>query len=93
MGSRHGDVSQSLFVSRGPDGHTWEFARLADGGCGLLCDGQVIVRGDGGVEAVESLVGEFLHWSGIRSSSPATDDDVVGDGNGDGDGDASPRAA
>lgn len=61
-------VAQSLFARRGPCGRTWEFARFTDGGCGLLCDGTVVLQGGVGAEAVDCLLGEFLFWSG----TPAT---------------------
>lgn len=57
-------VAQSLFIRTGPDGHTWEFASLADGGCALLRDGHVVSAGDGSDDAVALVLREFLTASG-----------------------------
>ena len=66
MDARRSGVLQSLFVRRAPDGRSWEFAAMANGGCGVLCDGEVVVRGDGSEETVEYLLREFLRSSGTR---------------------------
>jgi hypothetical protein len=69
MDARVPQVAQSLFVRTGPDGHTWEFTSLADGGCALLRDGQVVAAGDGSEGSVAFLLQAFLGASAARTEA------------------------
>ena len=67
MDARVVQVSQSLFVREGTDGCRWEFTSLADGGCALVRDGQVVAAGDGSEASVAFLLEAFLGGSGARA--------------------------
>ena len=64
MDARVVRVSQSLFARTAGDGHTWEFAALAGGGCALLRDGQPVESADGSDEAVARLLEAFINRTG-----------------------------
>ena len=70
MDARVAGVGQSLFVSRGTDGTTWEFSSLRDGGCALLRDGQVVAAGDGTDESVAALLQAFFEACGASLPEP-----------------------
>lgn len=60
MDARVAEVRPSLFIRTAPGGDTWEFAATPDGGCALLCGGQVVAIGSGTEESVDRILEEFL---------------------------------
>ena len=66
MDARISEVRPSLFIRTALDGDTWEFAATPDGGCALLCGGEVVTIGNGSEESVGRILGEFLAACGAR---------------------------
>ena len=60
MDARGSDVRPSLFIRTAPDGDTWEFTATPDGGCAVLCGGNVVAVGDGSETSVDRILEEFL---------------------------------
>ena len=69
MDARVSELRPSLFIRTAPGGDTWEFTATPDGGCALLCGGQVVAIGSGTEESVDRILEEFLVACGAGCAS------------------------